>query len=126
AKTLWQQGSMTEVDYRNYLALFNCMVGFLRPPDLIVYLKASPETLMERIAKRGREREKTIGVDYIRRLNGANEQWMGRAARQGEVLEIDTDRVPLLGDAPAFLELIDRLKRRYPRQAELRLDSGGR
>jgi deoxyadenosine/deoxycytidine kinase len=126
AKTLWQQGSMTDVDYDNYVALFHCMVGFLRPPDLIVYLKATPETLMERIAKRGRESEKSIGIDYIRRLNAAYDDWMARARLAGEVLEIDTDRVPLLGDAPAFKELIARLRRRYPPQAELHLDSGGR
>src|SRR5262249_53476385 len=84
ARTLWQQGSMSDVDYRNYVALFHCMVGFLRPPDLIVYLKASPATLMERIAKRGRESEKTIGIDYIRRLNAAYDDWMARARREGE------------------------------------------
>jgi len=54
ARTLWQQGSMTEVDYRNYVALFHCMVGFLRPPDLIVYLKASPQTLMDASPSAGR------------------------------------------------------------------------
>ncbi len=126
AKTLWQQGSMTDVDYENYVALFHCMVGFLRRPDLIVYLKARPETLMERIAKRGRDSEKTIGIDYIRRLNEAYDDWMARASHQCEVLELDTDRVSLVGDTPAFRQLIDRLKHRYPPQAELRLDSGDR
>ena len=124
AKTLWQQGSMTDVDYQNYVALFHCMVGFLRPPDLIVYLKAKPETLMARIAKRGRESEKTIGIDYIRRLNEAYDDWMARAAQQGEVLEIDTDTVPLVGDTPEFRELIALLRNRFPPQAELRLDAG--
>ena len=126
ARTLWQQASMTDVDYENYTSLFHCMVGFLRPLDLIVYLKATPETLMERIAKHGRAREKASGIDYIRRLNAAYDDWMKRAAAAGEVLEIDTDCVPLLGDAPAFHSLVQRLKRRYPPQAELRLDSGGR
>ena len=125
AKTLWQQGSMTDVDYENYVSLFHCMVGFLRPPDLIVYLKARPKTLMERIAKRGRESEKTIGIDYIRRLNEAYDDWMARASKAGEVLEIDTDHVPLVGDTPEFRDLIGLLKRRFPPQAELRLDSGG-
>jgi deoxyadenosine/deoxycytidine kinase len=124
AKTLWQQGSMTDVDYENYVALFKCMVGFLRPPDLIVYLKAKPETLMGRIAKRGRESEKSIDIGYIQRLNDAYDDWMRRAALEGEVLTIDTDAVPMQGDTPAFRELIDTLKRRYPPQAELRLDSG--
>jgi deoxyadenosine/deoxycytidine kinase len=102
------------------------MVGFLRPPDLIVYLKAKPETLMARIAQRGRESEKTIGIDYIRRLNDAYDDWMARAAKQGEVLEIDTDTVSLVGDTPAFRDLIEFLKRRFPPQAELRLDTGDR
>ncbi len=124
AKTLHQQGSMTQVDYDNYVALFHCMVGFLRPPDLIVYLKADPKTLMGRIAKRGRESEKTIGIDYIQRLNDAYDDWMDRAAKQGEVLTIDTDRVPMQGDTPAFRDLVARLKHRYPPQAELRLDGG--
>ncbi len=125
ARTLHAQGSMTDVDYENYVALFHCMVGFLRKPDLILYLRANPETLMNRIARRGRESEKGIGIDYIRRLNDAYDGWMERArAEQSEVLEIDTDAVPLQGETPAFRELVENLKRRYPRQAELRLDGG--
>ena len=126
AKTLWQQGAMTDVDYENYIALFHCMVGFLRPPDLIVYLRARPETLMQRIAQRGRESEKSIGIDYIRRLSHAYDDWMARAALQQEVVEIDTDQVPMQGDTPAFRDLVARLKRLYPPQAELHLDEGAR
>ena len=124
AKTLFEQGSMSQVDYDNYVALFHCMVGFLRPPDLIVYLKADPATLMSRIAKRGRDSEKSIGIDYIQRLNNAYDDWMTRAAEQCEVLTIDTAKVPIQGDTPAFRDLLDRLKNRYPPQAELRLDGG--
>jgi hypothetical protein len=92
ARTLHEQGSMTEVDYRNYVSLFECMVSFLRRPDLILYLKASPETLMGRIARRGRSSESAIGIDYIARLNRAYDDWMRRARGEIEVLEIDTDR----------------------------------
>ncbi len=123
ARTLHQQGSMTEVDYRNYVALFECMVSFLRRPDLILYLKASPEVLMDRIARRGRPSERAIGIDYITRLNRAYEEWMERARHELEVLEIDTERVPLQGDTPAFSQLVLDLKRRYPRQAELELET---
>lgn len=121
AKTLYEQGSMTEVDYRNYTSLFHCMVDFLRKPDVILYLKASPEVLMGRIGKRGRESEKGIGIDYIQRLNAAYDDWMVRARSYTEVIEIDTDHVPLQGETPAFRELVETLKRRYPRQTELRL-----
>ncbi len=123
ARTLHDQGSMTGVDYENYTALFHILVSFLRKPDLILYLKASPQVLMERIARRGRPSEQNIGIDYISRLNHAYEDWMRRARGELEVMEIDTDQVPLQGETSAFRALVDDLKRRYPRQAELRLDS---
>jgi deoxyadenosine/deoxycytidine kinase len=121
ARTLFEQGSMTEVDYLNYTSLFGIMVGFLRKPDLIIYLKASPGTLMSRIARRGRESEKGISTEYITRLNDAYDDWMRRARLEGDVLEIDTDRVPLQGETDAFRGLVEDLKRRYPLQAELKL-----
>lgn len=121
ARVLHDQGSMTDVDYRNYTALFHVLVGFLRKPDLIIYLKASPEALMERIARRGRASEKSIGKDYIERLNVAYDDWMRRARAGTEVLEIDTDRVPLQGEAEGFTRLVNDLKARYPRQAVLDL-----
>jgi deoxyadenosine/deoxycytidine kinase len=122
ARTLHDQGSMTDVDHENYVSLFRCMVDFLRKPDVILYLKARPETLMDRIARRGRESEKGIGIDYIRRLNNAYDDWMVRARAETEVIEMDTDTVPLQGDTPAFRDLVERLKQRYPRQAELPLE----
>ena len=122
ARVLHDQGSMTDVDYDNYTSLFGCMVDFLRKPDVILYLKASPEVLMQRIAKRGRESERGIGIDYITRLNNAYDDWMAKARHQTEVMVIDTDHVPLQGETPAFRALVEDLKRRYPRQVELPLD----
>jgi deoxyadenosine/deoxycytidine kinase len=122
ARTLEEQGSMTPVDYQNYTALFHVLVSYLRKPDLILYLKASPEALMERIQKRGRESERGIGIDYITRLNRAYDRWMERARHELEVLEIDTDHVALQGETAAFRRLVDDLKRRYPRQVEMSLD----
>jgi deoxyadenosine/deoxycytidine kinase len=122
ARTLHEQGSMTTVDYENYTALFHVLMSFLRKPDLILYLKGSPAVLMQRIAKRGRPSEQSITIDYIARLNHAYDDWMRRARAEMEVLEIDTDHVPLQGETPAFRQLVEDLQRRYPRQAELRLD----
>ncbi len=121
ARTLHDQGSMTDVDYQNYVALFHVLMDYLRKPDVILYLRATPAELMKRIAKRGRPSEQTITIDYIARLNHAYDDWMRRARADYEVLEIDTDTVPLQGDTPAFRKLVDELKRRYPRQSELQL-----
>jgi len=122
ARTLHDQGSMTDVDFENYTSLFHILVSFLRKPDLILYLKASPSVLMERIGKRGRVSEQGITVDYLARLNHAYDDWIRKASSEIEVMEIDTDRVPLQGETPAFRRLVNDLKARYPRQAELKLE----
>jgi len=124
ARTLHDQGSMTGVDYENYVSLFRILVSYLRKPDLVLYLKASPKVLLERIERRGRPSERNITVDYIARLNHAYDDWVRRASAEMEVMEINTDTVPLQGETPAFRQLVDDLKRRYPRQAELKLDRG--
>lgn len=121
ARTLHEQGDMSKVDYDNYTALFDILAGFLRKPDLILYLKASPETLMERIARRGRESEKSITIDYLRRLGSAYDEWIEQARGQFEVKVVDTDQVPLQGPTPAFHDLVEELKRRYPPQVPLPL-----
>lgn len=124
ARTLFEQGSMTMVDHDNYTALFDVMADFLRPPDLVLYLKARPETLLARIARRGRESERSITLDYITRLNRAYDAWMERARARYEVMTLDTDAVPIQGDTPEFARLVRELKARYPRQAELPLEPG--
>jgi deoxyadenosine/deoxycytidine kinase len=121
ARVLHEQGSMSSVDHRNYTALFHVLTDFLRKPDLILYLKASPQALLQRIGRRGRTSEQGIPVEYLERLNRAYDDWMARVRGEIEVLEIDTDRVPLQGDTEAFRRLVLDLKRRYPRQAELGL-----
>ena len=125
ARTLHEQGDMTRVDFDNYTALFDCMVGFLRKPDLILYLKASPETLMERIARRGRESEKSITLDYLSRLGRAYDDWMERAQGLCEVKVLDTDRIPLQGPTAAFQDLVEDLKQRFPPQIALPLGGPG-
>jgi deoxyadenosine/deoxycytidine kinase len=57
------------------LALYEKMVGWLEldvmKPDVVVYLQATPEVLLERINRRGRPFERDMERDYIRQLNEA-------------------------------------------------------
>ena len=121
AKTLYEQGSMTQVDYENYTSLFHILTSYLRRPDLVIYLHASPDTLMERISRRGRESEKSITREYLARLGAAYDDWIARVSRVQEVTVIDTDHVPLQGPTPAFQGLVDELRRRYPPQVPMHL-----
>jgi len=51
-------------------------VQFLPPPDLVIYLRASVDTLMNRIDSRGREYERKISPEYLQNLNDLYESWI--------------------------------------------------
>ena len=78
AENLYRQGHMTERDYRTYRELYEAMTLFLPPPDLVVYLRASGPTLMQRIRMRGRDFERDVSPEYLEQLNQLYEQWIER------------------------------------------------
>jgi deoxyadenosine/deoxycytidine kinase len=78
AYNLFLERNMSDRDYRTYRDLYEVLARFLPPPDLVVYLRASVDTLMSRIAMRGRDYEKGIQPDYLRRLNNLYEEWTDR------------------------------------------------
>ncbi|MBC7262662.1 MAG: deoxynucleoside kinase [Chloroflexi bacterium] len=78
AENLYRQGHMTERDYRTYRELYEAMTLFLPPPDLVVYLRASVPTLMQRIRMRGRDFERDVSPEYLEQLNQLYEQWIER------------------------------------------------
>jgi deoxyadenosine/deoxycytidine kinase len=57
------------------LALYERLMGWLElevtRPDVVVYLQASTDVLMERVAKRGRTFERDMERDYMQALNEA-------------------------------------------------------
>ena len=76
AWTLHQQGNMNDRDHENYRELFSIMTHYLRPPDLILYLRADVDTIMDRINSRGRDCERTIKREYLESLNRAYDHWV--------------------------------------------------
>jgi len=76
ARNLQQQGQMTERDYKSYWELYEVLTQFLPPPEMVIYLRASVETLLKRIRMRGREFEQTMDPAYLLRLNGLYEDWI--------------------------------------------------
>jgi deoxyadenosine/deoxycytidine kinase len=76
ARNLYEQGNMGDRDYCSYRELYEVLVLFLPPPDLVVYLKASVPTLLERIRKRGRDFEREISPLYLQQLNELYNAWI--------------------------------------------------
>ncbi len=98
ACNLHELGHMSERDYTNYRALFELMTEFLKPPDLLIYLRADVPTLRRQIAARGRDYEQEIPADYLTRLNDLYERWIARYNR-GPVLIVDRRDRDFIGSA---------------------------
>ncbi|MFC1996270.1 deoxynucleoside kinase [Chloroflexota bacterium] len=60
-------------------------------PDLVIYLRASTDVLMQRIASRDRSYERNMERDYIGQLNSAYEEFFGDTHQGSPVLTIDTN-----------------------------------
>jgi len=76
ARNLRLRGEMSARDYDTYTDLYRSLSAFLPPPDLVVYLRASAETLFNRIRLRGRDYERQIEPDYLDRLNALYAEWI--------------------------------------------------
>ncbi len=106
ARNLYLQGAMGARDYHTYEELYHVLTAFLPPPDLIVYLRASVDTLLHRIALRGRDYEKTISREYLEQLNRLYEEWIANF-KLAPVLCVPADRLNYV-QFEADLELVLR------------------
>jgi len=110
AKNLHQMSLMSDRDFNNYEALFHEMSYYLRPPDLLIYLRAQVPTLVRQIQQRGREYENSIRIDYLERLNNLYEEWITRYPF--EKLIIDTDDLDFVNDKEDLGNIIGLIEQR--------------
>jgi deoxyadenosine/deoxycytidine kinase len=90
APNLFDMGLMTKRDFENYTSFFQNLKALIKPPDLLIYLRASVPALVDQIQKRGREYEENIRLDYLKRLNGLYNKWIDKYT-DGPLLIIDVD-----------------------------------
>ncbi len=120
ARNLYEMGNMDKRDYENYRDLFGIMVDYLRPPDLLIYLRASTDTLLKQIKIRGRDYEQKIGREYLDRLNRSYEDWIKRymAASDrsgqgfGKLLIIESDEIDFVNNDEHLDEVLRAVRDR--------------
>ncbi len=108
APNLHAMGLMPSRDFENYTSLFELMNSFLRPPDLLIYLKASVPKLVAQIQKRGREYENTIRIDYLTKLNDRYKQWI-ESYDIGNLLIIDVDQINFAENPADLGKIINKI-----------------
>jgi len=109
AYNLYQLKRMSRRDYNNYRNLFHEMTYYLKPPDLMVYLKAKIPTLLKQIRLRGRDFEKNIEKSYLERLNKSYNRWIGRY-NCGKSVIIETDKLDFVNSKEDLAKITEIIK----------------
>lgn len=110
ARNLHNMNLMSDRDFQNYSSLFEEMSFYLRPPDLLIYLRAEVPTLVKQIQQRGRDYENTIRIDYLEKLNKLYEDWIDRYSH--EKLIIDTDNLDFVNEQEDLGKVIELVEQR--------------
>ena len=95
------------------MALYDRIYQMLKPrtvtPDLVVYLQARTDVLLERIRKRGRPEEKPIRADYVEEVARAYAEFFFGYA-EGPLLIVNASDIDFVGDPQHRAELVKVIK----------------
>ncbi|MBI5472255.1 MAG: deoxynucleoside kinase [Ignavibacteriae bacterium] len=111
ARNLYEIGKMEQRDYENYVSLYEVMTEYLRPPDLLIYLRANVETLVKQISLRGREFEQSIKREYLEQLNKHYESWIARY-KKGPLLVIESDEIDFVNKQEDLERIVSMIEKK--------------
>jgi len=109
AANLHKSGHINDRDYQSYLDIFNSMVSFVEPPDLLIYLRADIPKLVQQIQKRNRDYEFNIKLDYLRTLNEHYETWIGNY-KHGKLLIVDVNNLDFVERVEDFSFIVNKIE----------------
>lgn len=95
------------------LALYRQVVGTLKVdapvPDLVIYLQASVDSLLERIARRGVAFERTIDRRYLERLTDAYARFF-HEYNDGPLLIVNASQIDPINNAADYEQLFRQIE----------------
>lgn len=111
ARGQYEQGLMSDDDWDLYQRLYAELLysPAARPPRLLLYLHAPLDVVLQRIATRGRAKEKDAAVDYWTDMHRRYERWIA-SFRRCPVLTLDVREYDLLADPTAIDDVAARLR----------------
>lgn len=105
-----EMGHLSDRDYDTYMELFRQMMGVVRVPDLMIYLRASVAHIVGNIQKRGREYEQLMQLEYLENLNRRYDDFV-KNKYPGRVITIEKDSLDFEHNPKDFAQIVDRIDR---------------
>lgn len=113
ARGLHDDGVMSSLEHDLYQRLYSELLHSpaARPPKLLFYLHGSLDRIVERIARRGRPKERDTEPAYWAALHARYETWIN-GFRHCPVFRLDVSEYDLVSDPAAIDDIAARVRRR--------------
>jgi deoxyadenosine/deoxycytidine kinase len=116
--------NLNDEEFRLYDRLYQLLTPMLPKPDLVIYLEGTVETCLKRIKLRGRDFERNMDPDYLRRLKDAYNAYFYRYS-ETPLLIVNTDEIDFVKNSQDFENLVGQISRlRKGTQVYVPLGSG--
>lgn len=111
ARGLFEQGFMSSDEWSLYQRLYAELLHSpaARPPRLLIYLHGPLDVIIDRIATRGRPKEKDTSVEYWTALHDRYERWI-EEFNHCPILALDVRDFDLVVNTEAVEEIADRVR----------------
>lgn len=108
---LHDDGKLNKIEHSMYNLWCDFYHNYVRPQDkqLYIYLKASPKTCYDRIKKRGRIEEESIGIEYLEGLNKYHDNWLLSDKLKTNVIVIDCEE-EFENNEQKQIQMIEKIK----------------
>jgi deoxyadenosine/deoxycytidine kinase len=101
--------NLSEDELGLYEQVYRLLDTRIPRPDLVLYLQASTDTLLERIKKRNKSFEKSIGEDYLEKLVEAYNRYFFYYS-DTPLLIIDTTDIDFVNDPADLTNLVREIR----------------
>jgi deoxyguanosine kinase len=95
-------------EYNLYRQIFYIIYGTLPKPDMYVYLHLRPEKLLYNIEKRGRNYEKSINKEYLKKIEESYFSFF-RQNPENKYLIIDINEIDFVGNENHYRKIVDTI-----------------
>ncbi len=115
---LFARMNLSDEEYRLYTQMYDKLATQIPQPDLVIWLQASPDTLLQRIRQRAVPMEQRIASGYLQTLCEAYARHFRNDAA-APVFAVDTERFHPAADEADFAWLVEQLEGFHSRRALL-------
>jgi deoxyguanosine kinase len=106
--TLFARLNLSDDEFRLYTQMYSQIAPQVREPDIVIWLQASPETLLQRIRKRAIRMEQGIEPEYLKRLCDAYVEYF-HSYEGAPVFAIGTEHFNPIDSDADFATLLERV-----------------